>query len=276
MGNIPDSKGEQLFRILSGNVNGLCLDSPLHPKLHEILTNPTIMQADTIIFEETNTDFKKIVAMNIFQQKLKFYYQNHATTLSNSIVHAKNKNWLQGGTITSVLGRWTRAKITSGNDYPLGHWSWISLKGKGNKIITLVNVYRVNPGHTNLGEYTNFKQQVFIKLNEGIDKYNPRTQTIIDLQEFVQNKMNLNKDIIICIDANKTPQNQNTDNIPSISTLINNLGLINLISTIPGQYESRKNGRLIDLCLISLSLLSSIHAFRYLPYDKITNTSRPR
>ena len=166
----------------------MSIDTPSQPKLHTILTNSTMRQADAILFQETNTDFKKIVAMNILQQTLKFYYQNHATTISNSTVQAKNKNWLPGGTITSVLGRWTGAKITSGNDYSLGRWSWISLKGKGNKIITLVNVYRVNPGHTNLGEYTNYKQQVFIKLNEGIDKYNCRTQTIIDLQDFIQEK----------------------------------------------------------------------------------------
>ena len=169
MENIPDSKEEQTFRILSVNVNGLCLDTPSQPNLHEILTDSTMMQADAILFQETNTDFKKIVAMNILQQTLKFYHQNHATTTSNSTVYAKNNNWLPGGTITSVLGRWTGAKITSGNNRPLGRWSWISLKGKGNKVITLVNVYRVNSGHTNLGEYTNYKQQVFIKLNEGVD-----------------------------------------------------------------------------------------------------------
>ena len=119
-GNIPDSKGEQIFRILSGNIHGLSIDTPTQPKLHEILTNSTMMQADAILFQETNTDFKKIEAMNILQQTLKFYHQNHATTVSNSTVHAKNNNWLPGGTLTSVLGRWTGAKITSGNDYPLG------------------------------------------------------------------------------------------------------------------------------------------------------------
>ena len=191
------------------------------------------MQADVILFQETNTDFKKIKAMNILQQTLKFYHQNHATTTSNTTVHAKNKNWLPGGTLTSVLGRWTGAKITSGHDHPLGRWSWISLKGKGNKTITLINIYRVNPGHNNLGEYTNYKQQVFIKLKEGIDRYNPRTQTICDLQEFIQNKRNLNEDIIICIDANETTPNKKTDNSTSITTLTNNLGLINLVSTLP-------------------------------------------
>merc|ERR1712115_164700 len=207
-GNLPDSKQEHIFRIVSGNVNGLSIDIPSQPKLHEILTNSKMMQADALLFQETNTDFKKIEAMNIFQQTMKFYHQNHATTISNTTVHAKNKNWLPGGTLTSVLGRWTGAKITSGNDHPLGRWSWISLKGRGNKIITLINVYRVNPGHTNLGEYTNYKQQVYLKLKEGNNKYDPRIQTIIDLQELIQNKITQQEDVILCIDANETTQNQ--------------------------------------------------------------------
>ena len=84
--------------------------------------------------------------------------------------------------------------------------------------------------------------------------------------------MNQHEDIIICIDVNKTIQNRNKDNTPSISTLINNLRLMNLASTLPGQHESRKNCRLIDLCLITPSILSSIHAFGYLPYSNVTNT----
>ena len=90
-GNLPDSKREHIFRIVTGNVNGLSIDTPSQPKLHEILTNTTMMQADAILFQETNTDFKKIEAMNTLQQTIKFYHQNHATTLSNSTVSAKTK-----------------------------------------------------------------------------------------------------------------------------------------------------------------------------------------
>ena len=77
--------------------------------------------------------------------------------------------------------------------------------------------------------------------------------------------MNQYKDITICIDANKTIQNQNKDSIPSTSTLINNLGLINLASTLPEQYQSRKNGRLIDLCLITPSIFLQFTLFNTYP-----------
>jgi hypothetical protein len=230
------------------------------------------MEADALLFQETNTDFKKIQPMNSFQQTMKLYHHTHATSISNSTVPAKNNNWLPGGTMSSVLGKWTGAKITSGNDYPLGRWSWISLKGRGNRIITLINVYRVNPGHSNLGEYTNFKQQVYIKLKEGNDTYNPRTQTILDLQELIQTKILQQEDIIMCIDANEIIEPNPTKNNLTITSLIQNQGLINLASTLPEQYESQKNGRLIDFCLITPSLLPSVHSFGYLPYNKITTS----
>ena len=49
--------------------------------------------------------------MNILQQTIKFYHQNHSTTFSNSTVPTKNKNWLPGGTTNSDLGRWRGAKM---------------------------------------------------------------------------------------------------------------------------------------------------------------------
>ena len=104
-GNIPESKGENIFRIVAGNVNGLCLDTFSQPKLHKILTNATMMHADALLFQETNTNFKRIQAMDILQQTMKLYHHTHTTTISNSIVPATNNHWLPGGTISSVLGR---------------------------------------------------------------------------------------------------------------------------------------------------------------------------
>ena len=89
--------------------------------------------------------------------------------------------------------------------------------------------------------------------------------------------MDHHEDIIIFIDANETTQNTKEENTPSITTLINNLGLISLASILPEKQKSREYGRLVDLCLITPSILSSAHAFGYLPYNKITTTDhRPQ
>merc|ERR1712115_359765 len=93
-----------------------------------------------------------------------------------------------------------------------------------------------------------------------------------DLQDLIQTKTQQQEDLIICIDANETTPNKKTDNNITITSLIQNQGLINLASTLPEQHESRKNGRLIDFSLITPSLLPSVHSFGYLPYNKITTS----
>ena len=104
------------------------------------------------------------------------------------------------------------AKIISGNDYPLECWGWISLKGEGYNIITLINASCVNPGHSNIVKCTNKKQQVFIKLKEVDDTYNNKNQIIIYLKEFIQNRLDQEEYMIICIDANKTMNKKEGNN----------------------------------------------------------------
>ena len=60
----------------------------------------------------------------------------------------------------------------------------------------------------------------------------------------MQTKIGHHEDIKIFIDANETTQNTKEENILSITSLINNLGLINLTSTLPKQHKYRK---MVDL-----------------------------
>ena len=89
MENTPESKNKHIFRIVSRNVNSLCIDTSSQPNLREIFINSTMMQADALLFQETNTNFKKIEAQNILQHIMKFYHKNQTTSLSNSTVPAK-------------------------------------------------------------------------------------------------------------------------------------------------------------------------------------------
>ena len=113
-------------------------------------------------------------------------------------------------------------------------------------MIILINVYRVNAGHSNIGKYTNCKQQVFIKLKEGVIS---TIQSIKPSQNYAEKRK-------------KT----------FIHTMTQKLGLIYLAATLPEKHKSRENGRLIDHCLVRLSVLSSVYAFGYLLYDKITKS----
>ena len=83
--------------------------------------------------------------------------------------------------MAALLHRWTGAKMASGTDYPLGRWSWISIQGRQDKVVTLISAYRVNPGRSSMGSLSTYKQQYHILLQREIESPDPRTQTIVDL-----------------------------------------------------------------------------------------------
>ena len=266
-----DPSRTDLFRLISGNINGLSLDNTTQIKTQEILTNLHSLNSSAYLFQEINTDFKQREAQEKFSRAMNTFYPNNFYIASNSSVYAPTSTWLPGGTMSALLHRWTGAKMASGIDYPLGRWSWISLQGRQDKIITLISAYRVNPGRSSMGSLSTYKQQYHILLQEDVESPDPRTQTIQDLQAFILQRLDQKEEIILSIDANevsdshKSPPN-------SISSLITSLGLIDLSTTLPETFESHKGGRLIDFCLISPNLLPAVEAFGYLPYDQITST----
>ena len=52
-----------------------------------------------------------------------------------------------------------------------------------------MNAYRVNPGHKNFVKFSVYKQQYNLMLQQEQETQDPRTQTIIDLENFM-NKLN--------------------------------------------------------------------------------------
>jgi hypothetical protein len=54
------------------------------------------------------------------------------------------RTYKPGGTLTAVMGPWTARVVEKGvGPYGLGRWSYLTLRGKGNKRLFLVTVYRV-------------------------------------------------------------------------------------------------------------------------------------
>ena len=174
--------------------------------------------------------------------------------------------------MVGVLNKWTGAKIKAGTDKIYGRWSWVTLQGKNKRTVTFISAYRVNPGHQQLGEFSVYKQQYNLMLKHESTHQDPRTQTIIDLESFITERIHQGEEIILAIDANETI---NTEDIPaphSIHHLMESLGLIDIATTLETQLESHKGGRRIDFCLVSPNILTAVIAFGYLPYDHITTT----
>ena len=176
------------------------------------------------------------------------------------------------GTLPGIMNNWAGAKLSVGKDPIYGRWSWITLQGKNNRTIILVRAYRVNPGHQNFGEFSVYKQQYNLMLQQEHESQDPRTQTIIDLENFIQAQIENQEEIILSIDANKTIEDTPTPKPSSIRSMSENLGLINLTTISTHQQETHTGGICIDFCFITPNILPAIKAFRYLTFDCITST----
>jgi hypothetical protein len=116
-----------------------------------------------------------------------------------------------GGTLTFLANNWTSRIIDKGSDpFGLGRWSYVTLRGSGEKRITLVTAYRVCvQSIQSCGDTTSTAQQ-FRELSkiwrqqEALDADPiPRRQFILDLQAWLEHKIATSHHIILGIDANE-------------------------------------------------------------------------
>jgi hypothetical protein len=188
-----------------------------------------------------------------------------------------------GGTLTSVMGSWSTRVVEKGVDpYGLGRWSYLTLRGRGNKKIYLVAVYRVC-NKKDSGPKTAYKQQ-FRSLSKAfrsqkiVTTLDPHRQCILDLQAWLKTLVHQNHAIILNLDSNedisdkagsfhplsyiegKHPISKTHDG--SLATLITTCGLVDPLAIqhtsrpFPPTYN-RGQSRL-DYMLVTSGILSSV------------------
>ena len=86
-----------------------------------------------------------------------------------------------------VAEEWASRAESGGSDH-MGRWSWIDLRGKQGKMITVIFAYRISQENiTQAGETTSCKQQVRSLLKRGAAKPNPKKACLKDLGKFIGN-----------------------------------------------------------------------------------------
>jgi hypothetical protein len=94
---------------------------------------------------------------------------------------------------------------TGRDDTVCGRWSYITFNTKENKHITVINTYRVC-SQRDLGDTTASRQQQCVQYaDEELRPYvlDPHKQTLIDMQYFVQEILQLGDEVILSLDANQ-------------------------------------------------------------------------
>lgn len=148
--------------------------------------------AGILCLPETNTNWSHPQNKSSFQKALKSIWK-HSNYQESSSAETFQSNYQLGGTATVVLDRWTSRVVTKGADpYGLGRWSFITLRGSNNKMITIITGYRVcNSSPSTAGVKTAYMQQyrgLSRKLRSIKDSSapNPRRQFILDLQAWLE------------------------------------------------------------------------------------------
>jgi hypothetical protein len=201
-----------------------------------------------------------------------------------------------GGTTNIITNNWTSRIIDKGTDpFGLGRWSYLVLRGVANKKILSITTYRVcQQTILSTGTTTSTAQQ-FRKLSgmfceSGIiEDPRPRLQFIMDLQSWIESRIQQHYEVILSLDANEAiadtmglycPLEFNPDRPTvgsghdgSLSTLIRTCGLCNPLTlqhsdrTPPTTYSRGPNR--INYILVSNSLLSSVIRSGILPFNSV-------
>ena len=224
-----------------------------------------------------NTSFS---ARRAFQRTWEFSSLAPSQVDENFVSHQQ-----PGGTLTAVIDRWTSRVHSKGQDpYGLGCWSYITLRGKQDTLITIVSAYRVSQkSSTSLGIKTAYMQQYrslqshFLK-SKKLQTPEPNRQFIIDLQAWLQHLQSQGHQLILNLDNNDdlyisegsihplpynpdSPVSDKSHN-GSPQTLALTCGLIDILAIqhskqpFPPMYNRGK--KRIDYILISATLQDSV------------------
>ena len=163
------------------------------------------IQTDIFSFNETKLDTRNSKVQHDIRQKSKPIDQHIRTNMNSSLQTPRTReSFLKpGGTMMVTRGHWAGRMLKLKNDKtmdPMGRWTVIHLKGKGNTIISIFSIDQVCLDDE--GENTSSIQQQ----NDLYDKrrrlFNPRTQIVKDLQPILADLIRNNHKVIINADIN--------------------------------------------------------------------------
>jgi hypothetical protein len=116
-----------------------------------------------------------------------------------------------GGTLYAVVGTWDDRVVTSGQDGTgCGRWKYLTYALKEDSYMTVITAYRVYKQHEP-GPKTAYMQEHTIQYaDEELRPFiiDPHSQTIIDLEHFVQELKDKGDHVVIFIDTNEDTQHQ--------------------------------------------------------------------
>jgi hypothetical protein len=143
------------FRVFLQNPNDLAL-STTNYSLLQVFQTCRDYGAAVLCLPETNTNWDQAGQHTIPHTMLHRTWKNSSSQTSR-VPENFLSQYQPGGTATVVCDNWLSRIIQKGEDpMRLGRWTYMTLKGKGPGLITIITGYNTSPSQ---GETTFFQQQ---------------------------------------------------------------------------------------------------------------------
>ena len=200
---ILDDHDDNSFRVYFQNLNGLKMtnDDDFFVSAVGFLST---FRASVACFAETNVNWKKDEAYNRVLTQMRNCFQSAKLVTSSSGLSSQTINQ-QGGTCTAVLGKWSARKQSSGHEAK-GSFSWLRLRGRRGRFVTIITCYRVlQVSSIGLGAATAYVQQETILWAAGVKIPKPKNYSMKAIPSFITKCMVEGDEIVLSLNANDTP-----------------------------------------------------------------------
>ena len=164
---------------------------------------------DIIALPETNRNWKKEWLRNRWKNEVQMVWR-HSKVFFTSIDEPVDPyaDFVQGGSCLIIKGRWASRVVAHGGD-DLGRWVWATLRGRQNKKVMFVTMYRPNRGLASLGPATVWSQQKSrMQKNANVETCtrheNPRKRCLLDFGAWADTKIAQGHKLILLTDANQS------------------------------------------------------------------------
>ena len=257
-----DAKGR--LRILFYNVNGIsALEDFIEMEM--LMQTAAQEQADILMVTEINLNLHNKSIKSRLIQTIKQYDKYAKVQFAFPPENPNStRAFNMGGTMIIVQGALAGRVGSQGSD-DLGRWSWMEIKGDGEKSLVLSCAYRVGKSKGTVGGTSIAQQEIrgLLKRNHDLAS-KPRAAFNLDFANFSTEMQNLGKEVLLLMDAN-TP----IDSAENRSFLAS-AGLLDVATTrhsdldLPRTYQS--GSRCIDEAAGTKTALEWVEAYGLFPF----------
>jgi len=269
----PDEKQPNTFRLMFHNINGIGTKgyiSNMATLANEQCSLDVDVQGITehcinIHHHDTHSRLQSGLRQNIPDQKI--VLQINAGNMSTDNVY------LPGGTAMIVTGNAVgRIEPNGTQGDPMGRWSFIHLRRKNQKPVTIYTVYQVCLQPTNVIGHTAWHQQRLALNMQNRTNSHPRQAFIEDLTHSVRTFQAMNHDIIIGGDFNETTDKHNSGMLKLLTSTNLIDPFLHMNPNLPTFNTYKRGSTRIDAILCSPNILPSIRSLGYAPFNWVTNS----